>query len=46
MLDLAKGFQIADLSQQEKEKLSKVEKEIGKVLIAWEKKEDDKNNPI
>ena len=35
-----KGYQIANLSEQEKEKLSKVEQELGKVLIAWDK--DDK----
>ena len=34
------NFQIASLSEKEQEKLVQLEKELGKVLIAWEKDDE------
>lgn len=42
---LLKEYQLAHLSNNEKERISKIEKEIGKILIAWEKTSDDNRTP-
>ncbi|WP_281244266.1 hypothetical protein [Anaerobacillus arseniciselenatis] len=40
---MEKGYYLADLTENEKEKLSKFEEELGIVLIAWEKDAEGNN---